>query len=89
MKTLLIFAAALVALGSFAVSAEAAFVCRLNPRGDNFLSLRTGPGSGFPEIERLGPNTGLSVLRGEAAWLRVRTEDGSVGWVFSRYVCGR
>jgi uncharacterized protein YraI len=89
MKKLLVCAATALVLGLSTLSASAAVVCRLNPYGDNFLSLRAGPGSGFPEITRLGPNTGLSVLRGRGAWLEVQTEDGQVGWVFSRYVCGR
>ncbi len=89
MKKLLICAAALLALVSYAIPAEAAVVCRLNPYGDNFLSLRTGPGSWFPEIDRLGPDTGLSVLSGQGGWLQVQTDSGSKGWVFSRYVCGR
>lgn len=87
MRKLFVCMAAALALGSSAAPADAAYVCRLNPYGDNFLSLRTGPGSGFPEIARLGPNTGLSVLNGRGAWLRVQAEDGNVGWVFSRYVC--
>jgi uncharacterized protein YraI len=89
MRKILVCMAALLALGATAISADAAFVCHLNPYGDNFLSLRTGPGSGFAEIQRLGPHTGLSILGGEGPWLRVQTEHGSVGWVFSDYVCGR
>lgn len=89
MKKLLVSITALLAVGATAIPANAAFVCRLNPYGDNFLSLRSGPGSSFAELERLGPRTGLSVLGGDGPWLRVRTEEGSVGWVFADYVCGR
>jgi|HubBroStandDraft_6_1064221.scaffolds.fasta_scaffold558316_2 uncharacterized protein YraI len=89
MKTPFICMAAALIFAASAIAADAAIVCRLNPYGDNYLSLRAGPGSDFAEITRLGPDTGLSVFGGEGPWLRVRTEDGSVGWVFSRYVCGR
>ena len=88
MKKLAAVAALTVTLAGFAAPAHAAYVCRLNPYGDNFLSLRTGPGSRFDEIDRLGPNTQLTVLRQSGGWLYVRTESGDTGWVFSRYVCG-
>ena len=89
MMKLSIGVAAALALGSLVNTASAAVVCRLDPYGDNFLSLRAGPGGGFPEIARLDPDTGLSVYGGQGPWLRVRTQDGAEGWVFRRYVCGR
>ena len=72
-----------------AASADAAVVCRLDPYGDNYLSLRNGPGTDFPEITRLGPGTGLSIIDVAGAWLRVQTENGAQGFVSSRYVCGQ
>ena len=81
----LAWVAVLLALAA-AIPAEAAYVCRLNPRGDNFLSLRSGPGTGYSEITHLDPDTELNVLDQEGAWLRVRT-GGLIGWVYSRYVC--
>ena len=82
------FAPAIAALMLAVPSPAAAeYVCRLNPYGDNFLSLRTGPGTHYPEIDRLGPGAGLSVLRGSGPWLYVRTQSGEMGWVFSQYVC--
>jgi len=65
---------------------HADYVSGLNPRGDNFLSLRTGPGSKYREIRRLGPNTFLSVEARSGSWLKVRLQDGSTGWVFGKYV---
>ena len=88
MKKLVLCATAALVLGSSAIAAKAAVVCRLNPYGDNFLSLRSGPGTDFSEIARLDPDTGLSVYGGRGAWLRVQAGD-LVGWVYRRYVCGR
>jgi uncharacterized protein YraI len=65
---------------------HADYVSGLNPRGDNFLSLRTGPGSKYREIRRLGPNTFLSVEARSGSWLKVRLRDGGTGWVFGKYV---
>ncbi len=79
--TALAFAASITA-------ADPAVVCRLNPYGDNFLSLRTGPGAGYEEIDRMGPNTVLAILSGRGAWLYVRTAYGLSGWAHSRYICG-
>jgi uncharacterized protein YraI len=89
MRKLLICAAVVTALSSAAIPAKAAVVCRLDPYGDNFLSLRSGPGGRFPEIDRLGPGTGVSIFTSAGPWLNVRTADGQIGWVHGNYVCGR
>ena len=71
-------------------------VCRLNPRGDNYLSLRTCPSTRCREIFRMGPGTRLEALdpyivRG---WRHVRIEPGQpgaglTGWAYGRYLCDR
>ncbi len=58
----------------------------LDPNGDNYLSLRTGPGSKYREITRMGPGTVVEVLESKGAWRRVRLEDGTVGWAFGKYI---
>eukprot|EP00903_Cladosiphon_okamuranus_P001131 g1129.t1 len=63
-----------------------AYVTGLNPRGDNFLSLRTGPGPRYQEVARMGPNTPLTILGRQGAWLNVRLTDGRSGWAYSKYV---
>lgn len=63
------------------------YVCKLNPRGDNFLSLRTGPGATYPEILRMGENTILTVFEVQEPWYRVRMQDGTTGWVNRRWIC--
>lgn len=73
-------------LVTFSGPGRADYVSGLDPRGDNFLSLRSGPGSNFREIRRLGPNTFLSVEGRRGSWLKVRLRDGGTGWVFGKYV---
>jgi uncharacterized protein YraI len=84
---MLIPLAAALTLAVSAATAHADYVCRLNPYGDNFLSLRSGPGSGYPEIVRMGENTVLTVLGGSGPWLRVRMLNGTIGWAHSRWIC--
>jgi len=77
-----------VAACCMAGAARAEFVCGLNPQGDNFLSLREGPDSSFPEITRMGPGTALLVRSQNGAWLYVQiVGDNLAGWAYSRYVC--
>jgi uncharacterized protein YraI len=76
-----VFAAALLPS-----QASAAHVCGTNPRGDYFLSLRTGPGTGYPEIARLVEGTEFEILRNHGRWLYVATSN-QVGYVSASYVC--
>ena len=72
-----------------AVATSYYYVTGLNPNGDNFLSLRSGPGGGAgpaTELKRMGPNTLLTLLETRGQWLHVRLLDGQTGWAFSRYV---
>jgi len=63
-----------------------AYVTGLNPRGDNYLSLRAGPGSRYQEIARMGPNTPLTVLGRQGSWMNVAMRDGRSGWAYSKYI---
>ncbi|MBN9669216.1 caspase family protein [Roseibium aggregatum] len=67
-------------------SASQGYVTNLDPRGDNYLSLRTGPSSRYREIARMGPNTRLTILGRNGSWLNVALSDGRSGWAHSRYV---
>jgi uncharacterized protein YraI len=62
------------------------YVTGLNPRGDNYLSLRTGPGGRYQEIARMGPNTRLTILGRSGSWLNVALTSGRSGWAHSRYI---
>jgi hypothetical protein len=88
MRTLQVCLAGALALAASTLAARAEYVCGLNPYGDNYLSLRTGPSSAHEEIDRLGENTVLSVLDSRGPWLYVRSRNSGAGWVHRRWVCG-
>jgi len=64
-------------------------VCGLDPSGDNFLALRTGPGSNYQMLERLGPGTVVMDWERRGKWFRVSIGDvnGREGWVYASYLC--
>jgi len=70
--------------GGWPVHAE--YVGGLNPRGDNFLSLRSGPGTGYRELLRMGPDTIVTVIESRGSWLLIELEDGSEGWAYGKYI---
>ena len=76
----------LLLLGAAPASAD--YVGGLNPNGDNYLSLRDGPSTGYSEILRMGPDTIVTVLERQGDWRLVKLEDGTTGWAFSRYIKG-
>lgn len=57
----------------------------LDVNGDNFLAVRTGPGTGFTEIDRLYTGNGVNICGQQGKWLRVKYGGGS-GWVYGKYV---
>ncbi|MEM9630014.1 MAG: caspase family protein [Pseudomonadota bacterium] len=63
-----------------------AYVTGLDPRGDNFLSLRTGPSTRYQEIARLRENTPLTILGRSGSWLNVALQNGRSGWAYSKYI---
>lgn len=46
-------------------------VTNLNPRGDNYLSVRAAPNSNAEEIDRLGPGRGVSMCQQVGNWIGV------------------
>lgn len=59
---------------------------RLNPGGDNYLSMRSGPGGTYREIERIYNNgTRVEVVERRGDWLKLRYA-GKTGWSFSKYL---
>lgn len=85
-RSLILCAATLAAL---ATPANAAEVCGLDPNGDNYLAVREGPGSRFPELTRLGPSTYVDIIdvNASSTWFRVVADGEPTGWVSARYVC--
>lgn len=70
--------------------AHAACVVGVAHLSDNFLALRTGPGSHFRMIRRMRNETELRILERAGSWRRVRLNDGTTGWAHGRYIgtCG-
>lgn len=60
-------------------------VTGLNVEGDNFLSVRTGPGTGFSEIDRIFNGDTVNICGRQGRWLRVDYGRGK-GWVSGKYV---
>ncbi len=62
------------------------FVTGLNPKGDNFLSLKEAPDVDSRRLLKMGPDTPLEVIGRQGDWLQVRLADGTTGWAFGKYV---
>ena len=68
-------------------------VCRLDPKGDNFLAFREGPSSRSRVIMKLGPGTLIEVRgrREKGRWFpaAAMTRSGKIvdGYVYDAYVC--
>lgn len=54
-----------------AYAADVFEVCRLDPNGDNFLALRSGPGASYTMLARLGPGTIVMDWERRGNWFRV------------------
>ncbi|WP_427026268.1 integron (plasmid) [Aureimonas ureilytica] len=46
-------------------------IVRLDPKGDNFLAVRDGPGSQRRELDRLGPGALVTICDERGAWLGI------------------
>ncbi len=62
------------------------FVAGVDATKEKYLSLRSGPGSGFEELARMRENTGLVVTGTKGGWFEVRVSNGMRGWAFGKYV---
>jgi hypothetical protein len=63
-----------------------AYVTGLDPNGDNFLALRTAPGTDGQRIATMGPDTLLQILERRADWRRVALLDGTTGWAHANWI---
>jgi hypothetical protein len=62
------------------------YVTGLDPNGDNFLALRTGPLPSDVRIATMGPDTLLRVRESRGVWRRVELLDGMSGWAHSKWI---
>ncbi|MEZ5792849.1 MAG: caspase family protein [Nitratireductor sp.] len=65
---------------------QAGIVAGLAGSGDDFLSLRTGPGTSFREIARMRSGTRMTVNLTRNGWVQVALDNGMSGWAFAKYV---
>lgn len=73
--------------GEIAIPEQSAFV-NLNDKGSH-LNLRSGAGMSSKVISLLDNNTKLTILdKGteDSSWVKVKTEDGTIGFVSSSYI---
>lgn len=80
-----------------AYDGEQFVVCKLNPKGDNFLALRSCGGTSCNMIRKLGPDTYVVTLEPYATkgWREVIVQEhsqdwsyeGVKGWVYEKYIC--
>ncbi len=81
------FLAAATAFGAtFGAGTARADVLIINAPRDGFLSLRTGPGSGFDIIIEMPNGTEVHTLEWSGSWVRVRHVSGHTGWCSSDYL---
>lgn len=60
---------------------------RVHSPGDGYLNLRTGPGSSYDIVRRMGHGSKVDVLETKGGWSRVRHRtSGSEGWAFGKYL---
>jgi caspase domain-containing protein/YARHG domain-containing protein/SH3 domain-containing protein len=62
------------------------FVGGLDPKGDNFLALKSGPGVRYKRLATMGPNTPLKILETRGVWKRVALSDGATGWAHGNWI---
>jgi uncharacterized protein YraI len=63
-----------------------AVVGGLEKTGDNFLSLRTGPGTNYPEIARMRINTRVTITGTNGNWREIALDNGLRGWAFGGFL---
>ena len=78
---------AAVLLGVLSVAAAIAETRMVNSPGDGFLNLRTGPGSSFQIVRRMGHGSLVDILETKGKWSRVRHQvSGAEGWAFRKFL---
>ncbi|EYD71533.1 hypothetical protein Rumeso_04934 [Rubellimicrobium mesophilum DSM 19309] len=63
-------------------------VSGLDPNGDNFLAVRSGPGTQYPKIDELHAGDVVQTCDGQGNWVGVYYPDlnGRSGWVHGSYL---
>jgi hypothetical protein len=61
-------------------------VAGLDPNGDGFLSVRSGPGSDYQMIGKLVNGDVVTVITSRGKWYGVELRNGSLGWAHSNWL---
>ena len=61
-------------------------VYNLSGGGDNYLSLRSGPGTNYREMVRMRPGTQMTVTGSKGRWMQVALSNGMTGWAHGKYI---
>jgi len=69
----------------FVVQATAAVAAMVSISGNN-VNMRSGPGTKYKIIWKLGSGFPLKVLKRKGQWIRVQDFEGTIGWVNKRVV---
>lgn len=80
-KTLLL----LVLLLLFVVQSTTAVAAMVSISGDG-INMRSGPGTKYKIMWKLGSGFPLKVLKKKGSWLRVQDFEGTIGWVHKNVV---
>jgi tetratricopeptide (TPR) repeat protein len=63
------------------------YIVGLDPKGDNWLALRSEPGfNRGVRLRQLGPETLMRVTNRSGEWAQVQLQTGEIGWVYSKYI---
>lgn len=68
------------------ITVERSVVAGLDPGGDGFLALRSGPSSSARLLAKMPEGTILEILGNSGAWRQVALEDGRSGWAHSKWI---
>lgn len=63
------------------------YIAGLDPKGDNWLALRSEPAiDRGVRLMQMGPDTLFTVLRHEGDWTQIKLSSGETGWAYSRFI---
>jgi uncharacterized protein YgiM (DUF1202 family) len=50
------------------------------------VTMRQGPGNGYPSIQVIARNATVSVIGERSGWLQIRLDNGSSGFVYKKWL---
>ncbi len=65
---------------------ERGVVTGLNYYGDDFLAVRTGPGTKYRATDHIYNGDRVRICKWNRKWLYIRYTGGRYGWVYGKYI---